>query len=358
MKRIKLYFDRKRGEAYYLGENVLVLSRINSSCYQRGAERYMGRGAGIIVYNASKNIAKKRFYELVKGLKGKPDEVMRNILEHLSMCGYGLFEIRGFGEETLVEVRNSFNAIKYKSEMPKCYMMAGTLAGIMELITGKECLCMEEECAAKGDRVCTFRITPVPSGAKAEPVKEWWRGEKPPERATELFLDYDEVKGEVFFMGLTSSMVLSRYERVELQKELEKIMGPAYKTIMYESVGRDGTKETVNMIQKFFVRVLRMFSKRRIVESLLKNYSQRGGGMAELVYIDEKNSTGRIIVRNSNFARGYKKSDKPVCHILAGMFAAGGDVVFGRRMECRETKCVAKGDDHCEFELFPEKSAA
>ncbi len=350
MKRIKLFYDRKTGAAYCMGEAVLVLQRSNPSCCLMGVESYLGRGANVVLYRSSKNITKKRFYKMVENPEdGK--KAMEDILDRMSLCGYGLFRIKSFGDETLIEVRNSFNALKYKSERPRCCMMAGMLAGASELITGKESICIEEKCVSKGDRICTFRISKMPSGEDAEPVKDWWKGRDPPKGAEELFIDYDEKKGEVFFKGMTTAIVFAQEEKAELQKDLERMMGPASKTIMYESVGRISTKEGIRKIQRLSASIFRRISKRKIAERLLENYSQRGSGLMEIAEFDEKRVSGKIIVRNSHFALSYKKSKEPVCHAMAGTFAAGGDMIFGTRIECKETKCLAMGHPHCEFKL-------
>ncbi|NTW97072.1 MAG: histidine kinase [Oscillochloris sp.] len=44
---------------------------------------------------------------------------------------------------------------------------------------------------------------------------------------------------------------------------------------------------------------------------------------------------------------------EPVCWQLAGYIAGYCSVVFDMDLHCRETKCVAKGDAHCEFHTRP-----
>jgi predicted hydrocarbon binding protein len=106
------------------------------------------------------------------------------------------------------------------------------------------------------------------------------------------------------------------------------------------------------------VRVMRIISKRKIVEKLLENYGERGTGIFKLIDFDEKRMTARISVKNSHFAAGYQKSKEPVCYAMAGCLAGGGEIVFRKNMACRETKCAAMGEDHCEFEAFPEPKKA
>ncbi|NTW01302.1 MAG: histidine kinase [Oscillochloris sp.] len=60
---------------------------------------------------------------------------------------------------------------------------------------------------------------------------------------------------------------------------------------------------------------------------------------------------------NSYLAEQYVRvmgpATQPVCWQLAGYIAGYCSVVFEMDLHCRETKCVAKGDDHCEFAVRP-----
>jgi len=353
MERIKLFFDRKKGDAFYLDNNCVVDQRTTHSICQKGAERYLGAGATAIIYNASKTVAKKRFHDMVSDMRGADLNVLKEILDHLSMCGFGLFMINRFGKETIIYLKNSSNALKHRSHKPVCYVTSGYLAGIMELITGRECVCIEESCIAKGDRVCIFRVRSF--AAKAEPVKDWWKTRKPPRGVEETFVDYDEKKGEITFKGAIPSLISARHEECELQKEFKKIVGPAYKSIIYDMVGRLTTTDALGMTQRLAIRVVRLFSKRKIGEMFLEQFYERGYGVAEILEFDAKNHRARLKVKNSFIATGYGKTKEPVCYSVAGIFAGAGDILFGRRMECRETKCIAKGDPYCEFEAYPEK---
>ncbi len=351
MKKIKIHLDTKRGETYYQGMNSIVQHRTVHLRYQNGVERYLGYGARRIVYNAAKTIARKRFCEMVRGLKGADWNVMKRVLEHISLCGYGLFEIKRFGKETMINLRNSSNASKHRSDRPVCYVMAGYLAGIMELITGKECLCIEEKCIAKGDGICTFSIRVMPE--KAESVRECWKS-KVPKDVEETFVEYDGSRGELFFKGVTS-VVNARQELCEFQKELQRMVGSAYKTIIFEVIGRGSAGAVVSKRYKLVIKVVRMFSKKLIIKKLAGEFGHWGLGVAEILDFDEKNFRARISVKNSYNAMGYKRTKEPVCYVIAGLFSSGGSLIFGRNIACRETKCIAKGDEHCEFELYPEK---
>lgn len=67
----------------------------------------------------------------------------------------------------------------------------------------------------------------------------------------------------------------------------------------------------------------------------------------------------RLLVefRDSYLAEQYLRvlgtAHEPVCWQLAGYIAGYCSEVFDMQLHCRETKCVAKGDDHCEFDVRP-----
>jgi len=62
---------------------------------------------------------------------------------------------------------------------------------------------------------------------------------------------------------------------------------------------------------------------------------------------------GRIIVEGSFEAKGYGKSTIPVCHFLRGYLAGFLSTILVAKVELLETKCLAKGDGHCEFQVNP-----
>jgi predicted hydrocarbon binding protein len=43
-------------------------------------------------------------------------------------------------------------------------------------------------------------------------------------------------------------------------------------------------------------------------------------------------------------------AQKPICHFISGYFAGVLSVVFGKNVECLETKCSANNDRYCEFQ--------
>ena len=85
---------------------------------------------------------------------------------------------------------------------------------------------------------------------------------------------------------------------------------------------------------------------------MLKIFSSWGYGKLEFLELDGNKPYAKLKVTNSANAIGYEKSTKPVCHFIRGILAGAGTIIMETEMHCLETKCVAKGDEYCEFEVI------
>ena len=63
-------------------------------------------------------------------------------------------------------------------------------------------------------------------------------------------------------------------------------------------------------------------------------------------------------LKNPFICEQYKKlfgsSKKPIDYYLAGLFAGASHEIIAGKVKCIETKCVAKGDEYCEFVIYGE----
>ena len=98
--------------------------------------------------------------------------------------------------------------------------------------------------------------------------------------------------------------------------------------------------------------ILGRISQDRMGEELAKKLVYMGHGRAELVEIDYSNHYVKLRFYNSFNAIGYENSDKPVCHYMRGLFAAGGSVLLNDELHCIATKCKGMGHEYCEFEIL------
>ncbi|GEM_PF-2619073 len=82
-----------------------------------------------------------------------------------------------------------------------------------------------------------------------------------------------------------------------------------------------------------------------------------GIASGRIVEVNREKGEYTVRVYNSPYAKlpdGKTLSlGRPACHMLAGIFAGGATRVLGKPYSAVETKCIAKGDDYCEFKLKP-----
>jgi predicted hydrocarbon binding protein len=88
----------------------------------------------------------------------------------------------------------------------------------------------------------------------------------------------------------------------------------------------------------------------------LNSMSVGGWGKIETVKVDLfKRNTAVFRAYNSPFAKLLGRTGKVSDPILAGFIGGGGSIIYNRSLECKETKCIAKGDMFCEFVVKPSK---
>lgn len=165
-----------------------------------------------------------------------------------------------------------------------------------------------------------------------------------------ITLSYDKEKGEVF-LDDNSVLILSRGNLAHLQKDFERVIGPVATSIVYNS-GREYAQNVQSNIKRSIIKLIAKISKEMIARKMLDVFSSWGYGKAEFLELDAKRPYAKLKVTNSANALGYENSKKPVCHFIRGIFAGAGTIIMEKEMHCLETKCVAKGDPYCEFEVL------
>jgi len=160
-----------------------------------------------------------------------------------------------------------------------------------------------------------------------------------------LFVEVDEKTGEAFFDGIPCE-ISNRYYHADLQRGFEKIIGPPTRTIMYNSAFMAGTLLAQEISKK-----MKGKTKQEIIKKVMWIISAKGFGAPEVIYIDDKENTITLSVRNSYNVIGYEKTSFPVCHTLAGVIAGIFSVIFDQECECFEKECSAMGAESCMFEI-------
>lgn len=357
MGKLRLVFDKKRGEMFFNKISSALVPRGTQVRSQIMMERILGPGIKAIMYESSKRTAMKR-YALFCMLFGKGktrEDIASEMIGEFPKMGYGVARLvesdwKGLGFR--VEIRNCFNTIGYdNSKKPVCYMMSGILAGLFTAVLGKGMDCSEEVCSSTGKDACVFYIKTTNKYVDIKKIASsfMWMTKKSGGESIEV--SFDEKRGEIFYEK-SSAIITLREQRAEEQRGFERIIGPATKSLLYE-VGREETKRALSNAIRYLIKVVGVFSKKIILYKMLHQINERGLGAIEIKKLDERENHMEVRIKNCYNSMGYKNSKKPICYIMSGILGGASSVIFGTEIFCKEVKCQGMGHKYCEFVLEP-----
>jgi predicted hydrocarbon binding protein len=170
-------------------------------------------------------------------------------------------------------------------------------------------------------------------------------------------ITFNRKRGEITISGQRHTVVNS-YSFKAYRDAISEIIGHGADAVLYLA-GKRHTEEFVKGILKesTLARFAKQFrwGRNKIAEKVADVLTHYGYGYTTVEKVDfEKESI--VLLENSCVARNYKKRQKrPVCFYVAGLIAGGANAITGKRYECRETHCIAKGDKVCRFVVKPER---
>lgn len=145
-----------------------------------------------------------------------------------------------------------------------------------------------------------------------------------------------------------------------MQEELKKHTGDSWKKILYDSGKTDAFVANTSYLhicaeEKNSKELLT--DNKKAVDFLVREYNKIGKGELIVEYAPEQFKSF-IMLKYSPIALEYVEhggSKEQVCYYFAGVYA-GSMSIFHPGAEGKETKCMAKGDPHCEFVIsLPKK---
>jgi predicted hydrocarbon binding protein len=125
-------------------------------------------------------------------------------------------------------------------------------------------------------------------------------------------------------------------------KVTEQILDSRAETVMY-MIGKHAG-------ERFVKRLLKSGFKDEELKCALEIFLTNGGWGKVRARVNFQKQTAIVRIRNSVTTRR-TKAKEPVCHFINGYVAGALGVVFGKEIECVETRCKAKGDAFCEFRV-------
>ncbi|MFH1637142.1 MAG: 4-vinyl reductase [Candidatus Woesearchaeota archaeon] len=154
--------------------------------------------------------------------------------------------------------------------------------------------------------------------------------------------------GELFIWSVPLFMIPT-YTHIELINSFKEKC-PETNSILY-SVGEKQTMMAVEyMMKKFGFK-----RKGDVINSVLEQSLVLGYGKFKILHLNLETGEAAFKCENNPFARHYKEiygiQKEPVDAYLAGTKAGIMEAITGKKLVARETKCIAKGDNCCLFEI-------
>lgn len=352
MEDYYLDYDKEKGMVFFHEVSCQIDTPYFPSLLQEGYEKLVGPTTKVIIHTAVKRSNTPFFNKLVPG-KNDPDQRLSHILDLFKQLGYGDVEIVEADEENgeyVLEVNDCFNCSAYgQKQKPVCYMMSAKLASAFEASYHKRAECKEIECSAvKGYDRCLFEVSITDE--EIEIADEEVATVDESREYDKVEIEYDG-EGNIRYKK-TNTFIAPRDEWVEIRHEFEKMISQAARKATYSASKNAGVK-LMGPVTKRVVQFFGKISEKKVVLELLKQIPERGLGHAELMEFKEEGPMSCIKIENSADIKHDKDADKPVCALLSGFIAGAAETIFNRSMDCTETKCVATGDEHCEFLVGP-----
>nr|MDO8099202.1 ATPase domain-containing protein [Candidatus Njordarchaeota archaeon] len=167
-----------------------------------------------------------------------------------------------------------------------------------------------------------------------------------------LTSEFSAEKGGTVQLSDSPRILLNTHELSHFIKYLTNATG-------YESMSRilyQCAKETVKpMIEKLLsvTRVNPRFVDGAAYQDLVRTsialMSTRGFGAPESVQFDPSSNEFRVKVRKSAICLYFKDHGKPMNFVVAGALAGMAEVIRNEPFDYIEERCIAKGDDCCEY---------
>lgn len=174
---------------------------------------------------------------------------------------------------------------------------------------------------------------------------------------------------------LTSELPREHSETVQLADsphvqlnahELSRFIEHITNTTGYESMSRilyQYVKETVKPVIEKLLSATRVNARfigvekyQDLVRTSIALVSTRGFGAPESIQFDPSSNEFRVKVRNSAICLYFKNHGKVMNFILAGALAGIAEVIGNEPFDCIEERCIAKGDDYCEYAVQRSKT--
>ncbi|RLI14146.1 MAG: hypothetical protein DRO43_04745 [Candidatus Hecatellales archaeon] len=135
--------------------------------------------------------------------------------------------------------------------------------------------------------------------------------------------------------------------------DLRERIGSGAEAILYFSgfeVGRELAKKYFGVSELLGIKGLR----EKIIFAA-DVFMSVGYGILEILKFEENPPYALLRIHRCMECELGRNAGKPFSHFIRGILAGFNSQILGVKMFARETKCIAKGDPYCEFEVTPDR---
>ena len=209
-----------------------------------------------------------------------------------------------------------------------------------ELMEKKNMWTSEEDFTEKNVEALYDELNNVFSESKLKLVfPEWFYAEKE--------------TGHLKAVGISGGIFPHKFV-VSLFKELIEALGLEKAGSIFHRLQKEITINYVENLKKFGVTSASTYAETvNALKRISTTFTTLGYGNVEF---NIENKAKAIFRTNNSFvAEEFKGYGHKVCYFFSGTFEGAFKAMFGEEYDCTETKCMAKGDEYCEFEIVKRK---
>jgi len=134
-----------------------------------------------------------------------------------------------------------------------------------------------------------------------------------------------------------------------LWDSIEGILKPSGAAVLHYNTGKKVGERVALTLKRIFG-----VEGTDLVSAVAQAVQATGWGIIEPRNIDLKRHQGTIIIKQCFEALAWRKKPYQICHWSRGYIAGVASVIAGRPIEATEVKCLATGDEYCEFRYQPQ----
>ncbi|NHI91599.1 MAG: hypothetical protein EAX96_03780 [Candidatus Lokiarchaeota archaeon] len=291
-------------------------------------------------YNVGRNSTSNFYEKYLNYFNVDRNDIPLLIAKHYSSLGYGNLILKKMDIENGLIVVHCKDLFKWDDAIrPIHAVICGGISLIAEKFSGESYEVIETRCTATGDDFCEFIGSPsrelAPLSQDLIKIKD------------ELIIDKS---GSLTLFGsrvllIPQGTLMHIIDATEDLTDKEKS-----KEILYHAGERMALQFCQILTAKYKLRGM----------SIIRAYSQivatRGWGITDIKEIDLDKGYMRAIVKNPLIGTRDSLDKEAKDYISAGVFAGMLEFVTKKKLICEEVKCLAKGDEFCEFIVRPFES--